>query len=51
MTAVELSSAINAGSALVVDVDHSMHYRNAHLPGVWSIRSRIDLWTCLPAFR
>ena len=44
MTPVELSSAINAGSALVVDVDHSMHYRDAHLPGaVWSIRSRIDL--------
>ena len=44
MTPVELSSAINAGSALVVDVDHSMHYRTAHLPGaVWSIRSRIDL--------
>ncbi|HCH56002.1 MAG TPA: sulfurtransferase, partial [Rhodospirillaceae bacterium] len=44
MTPVELSSAIKAGSALVVDVDHSMHYRDAHLPGaVWSIRSRIDL--------
>lgn len=43
VTPAELSSAINAGSALVVDVDHSMDYRDAHLPGaVWSIRSRID---------
>ena len=39
----ELSNAIGAGSVLVVDVDHSMDYRDAHLPGaVWSIRSRID---------
>ena len=42
-TPAELSHAIEAGSVLVVDVDHSMDYREAHLPGaVWSTRSRID---------
>ena len=39
----ELSNAIGGGSVFVVDVDHSMDYRDAHLPGAaWSIRPRID---------
>jgi rhodanese-related sulfurtransferase len=39
----DLSSAIDAGSVLVVDVDHSMDYRDVHLPGAaWAVRSRID---------
>ena len=43
LTPAELSGAVEAGSILVVDVDHSMDYRDGHLPGaVWSIRSRID---------
>lgn len=43
LTPAELAGAIDAGSVLVVDVDHSMDYRDVHLPGaVWSIRSRID---------
>ena len=43
VTPAELSNAIGGGSVLVVDVDHSMDYRDAHLPGaVWSIRPRID---------
>lgn len=43
MTPADLSNAIGAGSVLVVDVDHSMDYRDAHLPGaVWCPRSRID---------
>jgi rhodanese-related sulfurtransferase len=43
MTPSELSNAIDAGNALVVDVDNSMEYRDGHVPGaVWSVRSRID---------
>lgn len=39
----ELSAAIDGGNVLIVDVDHSMDYRDAHLPGaVWSPRSRLD---------
>lgn len=39
----DLSKAIGAGAALVVDVDHSMDYRDEHVPGaVWCPRSRID---------
>ncbi|MEE2997623.1 MAG: rhodanese-like domain-containing protein [Pseudomonadota bacterium] len=40
---IELSNAIAAGTVLVVDVDHSMDFRDAHLPSaVWCARSRID---------
>ena len=43
LTPAELSNAVNAGNALVVDVDNSMDYREGHVPGaVWSVRSRID---------
>ena len=43
LTPLELSKAITAGSAIVVDVDQSMDYRDGHLPGaVWSVRSQID---------
>lgn len=43
MSPAELSAAIEAGNALVVDVDSSMEYREGHVPGaVWSVRSRID---------
>jgi rhodanese-related sulfurtransferase len=39
----DLAAAIEAGSVLVVDVDHSMDYRDAHLPGaVWAVRPRLD---------
>lgn len=43
MTPAELSNAIGANAVLVVDTDHSMDYRDEHLPGaVWCPRSRID---------
>ncbi len=39
----ELARSIAAGAVRVVDVDQSMDYRDAHLPGaVWCPRSRID---------
>jgi len=37
-----LSSALEQGDAVAVDVDHSMDYRKAHLPGaLWAIRPRL----------
>jgi len=43
MTPAELSNAIGANAVLVVDTDHSMDYRDEHLPGaVWCPRARID---------
>jgi len=39
----ELARSIAAGAVRIVDVDQSMDYRDAHLPGaVWCPRSRID---------
>ncbi|MEX2455522.1 MAG: rhodanese-like domain-containing protein [Rhodospirillaceae bacterium] len=39
----ELADGLAAGAVVAVDVDHSMDYREAHLPGaLWSIRPRID---------
>ena len=39
----DLSKAIHAKTVLVIDVGHSMDYRDAHIPGaVWSTRARLD---------
>ncbi len=38
----DLAAAFERGEAVDVDVDHSMDYRKAHLPGVqWAIRPRL----------
>ena len=43
LTPAELADALADGTALAVDTDHSMDYRDAHLPGaVWAIRPRIE---------
>jgi rhodanese-related sulfurtransferase len=46
-----LAAALQQGAAIAVDVDHSMAYRQRHLPGaLWAIRPRLyDLLTDLPA--
>jgi rhodanese-related sulfurtransferase len=46
-----LAAALQQGTAIAVDVDHSMAYRQRHLPGaLWAIRPRLyDLLTDLPA--
>ena len=42
VTTAELADALKAGSAVAVDVDHSMDYREKHLPGaLWAARPRI----------
>lgn len=43
ITADGLSRASAAGSVLIVDIDHSMDYRDGHIPGaVWCPRAKID---------
>lgn len=39
-----LKAALDAGSALVIDLDTSLGYRAAHIPGAaWAIRGRLDV--------
>ena len=51
ITPQALATALQQGTALAVDVDHSMDYRQRHLPGaLWAIRPRLtDLLPNLPA--
>ncbi len=53
VTPQALAAALEQGDAVAVDVDHSMDYRKAHLPGArWSIRPRLaDMLRQLPAGR
>jgi rhodanese-related sulfurtransferase len=50
ITPAALASSLAQGEAVVVDVDHSMDYRKAHLPGaLWAIRPRLaDVLPQLP---
>ncbi len=51
VTPQALAAALEQGEAIAVDVDHSMDYRQRHLPGaVWAIRPRLDaLLSAVPA--
>ena len=51
ITAAELQAALATGSAVVIDFETSLRYRDAHIPGAWlSIRANLEAnLACIPA--